>query len=127
MRQPFRSWVNAALLCALVSFAGSALAQTAAQAAAPARPKMIDLVPADYTGEVALITYFRAQPGMIDVYSKWMGSVSYTHLAAMDERCTWPGRASRASQHRRRDRAVASSGLDAGAAGLCAWSSPGRL
>jgi hypothetical protein len=63
-----------ALACVLIPMAGSAIAQ--APPATPERPKMNDFVPAGYKGPVALITYFKAKPGMIDAYSQWMGTLA---------------------------------------------------
>lgn len=58
----------AALLC---------LAPALAQApAAPSASKRIDAVPRDYNGAIAAITYFKAKPGQIDAYSKWMAEVA---------------------------------------------------
>ncbi len=63
MKTKLQSFVLACLL-------GAALSSTLA-----AQTKMVDLIPKDWKGPIATVTYFKANPGKIEIYSKWLDEV----------------------------------------------------
>jgi hypothetical protein len=62
------------LLLALCAAAFGQSALTALPAGAPNKP--VNLVPADYDGPIANLSYFKTKPGKLDEYSKWLADVA---------------------------------------------------